>query len=175
LNGATFGAYYGGQRFPVINFGVDVRGTVMPVKDTMGVTLVTASPRAVFHLPLIPFALTAKPWLAVARFSMVREESARITAGALLLVRPSELTSTYCLLIDWRVIDYSFIRLAGPRANQNSITTGIVRIPSVDGCFGPEPCGWTVGSGELLLSWWRLFLRSISANIDYVPNLVLYT
>jgi hypothetical protein len=130
LNGATFGAYYDGQRFPVINLGIDVRGTVMPVKDTTAVTLVTAGPRAVFHLPLVPLRPYGEAMVGGGKVQYgsggigtynSSSFAAGVAAGADLHILP---------LIDWRVIDYSFIRLAGPRANQNSITTGIVvRIP----------------------------------------------
>lgn len=130
LNGASFGAYYDSHRFPVVNFGIDVRGTVLPVKDTTGVTLITAGPRAVFHLPLIPLRPYGEGMIGGGKVQYGSggigsynsgSFAAGVTAGADLHILP---------FIDWRVIDYSFTRLVGPKANQNSITTGIVvRIP----------------------------------------------
>ncbi|HEY8997168.1 MAG TPA: outer membrane beta-barrel protein [Edaphobacter sp.] len=130
LNGGTFGAIYDSKRFPVVNFGIDVRGTVLPVKDTTGVTIFTAGPRAVFHLPLIPVRPYAEAGIGGGKVQFGSggigtynsgSFAASVTAGADLHILP---------LIDWRVIDYSYIRLVGPKTNQNSITTGIViRIP----------------------------------------------
>jgi hypothetical protein len=130
LNGATFGAYYDSHRFPVLNFGIDVRGTILPVKETTGVKLVTAGPRVVLHLPLVPLRPYGEGLLGGGKVQYGSGGigtynsgtfAAGATVGADLHILP---------WIDWRVIDYSFTRLVGPKANQNSLTTGIVvRIP----------------------------------------------
>lgn len=128
-NGGTFGAYYDNHHFPVINFGLDVRGAVLNSDDVTQVTSVTAGPRAVFHLPLVPLhpyveglvgGAHVQTGQGVARYNGTNL-AAGFAAGADFTVLPH---------IDWRVIDYSYTRLPGPSASQSTFTTGIViRIP----------------------------------------------
>lgn len=126
LSGGTFGTFYDGKHYPVVNFGIDVRGVVLPVTEAVGVFAFTVGPRAVVHLPGIPVhpyveitAGAAKVQYGsggIASYNRVGF-AASATAGADLHLLP---------FLDWRVIDYSFTRLQGPKSNQTSFTTGIV-------------------------------------------------
>ena len=130
LNGATFGAYYDSQHFPVVNFGLDVRGVVLPVKSTTGVTVVTVGPRAVLHLPLIPIRPYAEVQVGGGKVQYGSGGIGTYDSGGLAASAIAGADLHLLPYIDWRVIDYSFTRLVGPKADQNSFTTGIVvRIP----------------------------------------------
>ena len=128
-NGGLFGAYYDNHHFPLINFGLDLRGSVLTSDSVVKVTAVTGGPRAVLHLPLVPL----RPYVeglvggahvqtgqGVARYDGTNL-AAGIAAGADFTILPR---------IDWRIIDYSYTRLPGPGTSQSTFTTGIaVRIP----------------------------------------------
>jgi hypothetical protein len=130
LNGITFGAFYDSQHFPIVNFGIDVRGVVLPVKNTTGVTTVTVGPRAVFHLPRIPIHPYGEVTVGGGKVQYGSGGIGTYNSGGFAASAIAGADLHLLPLIDWRVIDYSFTRLAGPKANQNSITTGIVvRIP----------------------------------------------
>ncbi len=128
-NGGTFGAFYDNHHFPLINFGLDVRGVLVNSDSVTKVTAVTAGPRAVFHLPLVPVhpyveglvgGAHVQTGQGVARYDGTNL-AAGFAAGADLTILP---------YISWRVLDYSYTRLPGPGTSQNNLTTGLVlRIP----------------------------------------------
>lgn len=128
-NGGLFGAYYDNHHFPLVNFGVDLRGAVLNSDDTTKITSVTAGPRAVFHLPLIPLHPYVEGLVGGAHVQdgqgTTRYDGTGLAAGF-----AAGADFTILPRIDWRVIDYSYTRLTGPDRYQSTFTTGIaVRIP----------------------------------------------
>ncbi len=128
INGGTFGLQYDGSHHPLLNFGIDVRGSIIS-SDSTRVTAVTAGPRVIFHLPIVPLRPYAEGLIGGAQVSVGQGVAATDTggfaagfaAGADLHLLP---------YVDWRVLDYSYSRLQAGHTYQNSITTGIViRIP----------------------------------------------
>ncbi len=128
-DGGTFGAFYDRAHFPVLNFGVDLRGVIVNSDTYSKVTSVTAGPRVVAHLPIVPIRPYAEGLLGGAHVQSGQGVAAQDThsfaagyaAGADLRILP---------WIDWRVLDYSYTRLLGSHTSQSSLTTGIVvRIP----------------------------------------------
>ena len=128
LNGGTFGVQYDGKHFPLVNFGVDVRGSIVSSGDSR-VTAVTAGPRIIFHLPLIPLRPYAEGLVGGAHvrsgqgFALTDSGgfAGGFAAGGDLHILP---------WIDWRVVDYSYTRLqAGPTYGSNISTGIVIRIP----------------------------------------------
>ena len=129
-NGGTFGVYYDATHLPLINFGLDLRGTVLTSDNITKVKSITVGPRAVVHLPAIPLRPYAEFLVGGASVQTGQGVAytnkdgldAGFALGADLRVLP---------WIDWRVLDYSYSRLdARVGTNSNSLTTGIVlRIP----------------------------------------------
>ena len=129
LNGGTVGAFYDGSRHPLINFGVDVRATFLPEKNTISITAVTAGPRLVVHLPVVPLRPYAELLVGGAHakigqgftFQDRTSVAAGAAVGADLRVLP---------FIDWRVLEYNWTRVQAIPTYQHTLTTGIViRLP----------------------------------------------
>ena len=129
LNGGTVGAYYDGSRHLLVNFGVDVRATFLPEKNFASITAVTAGPRVVFHLPVVPLRPYAELLVGGAHaktgqgftFQDRTAFAGGAAVGADLHVLP---------FIDWRVLEYSYTRVQAIPTYQQTLTTGIViRIP----------------------------------------------
>jgi hypothetical protein len=133
MNGGTFGAYFDASHHPLLNFGVDLRAAALPSATsnnaTASLTAVTAGPRVVLHLPVIPIRPYAEGLVGGAHIrngqgaSFIDETdlAAGFAAGADLHIFP---------YVDWRIIDYSYTRINSAHTSQNSFTTGLVlRIP----------------------------------------------
>ncbi len=126
LNGGTFGLFYDGHHFPIVNFGIDARVVALPTTDNVSVTTFTVGPRAVIHLPRIPI----RPYAEITvgggsvKYGTGGTGSYNDGGGAFSAIAGADLR----LLshVDWRVLDYSFTRLVGPHANQHNLTTGVV-------------------------------------------------
>lgn len=129
LNGGTAGLYYDGSRHILVNFGVDVRGTFLPEKNSTSITAVTAGPRLAVHLPVIPLRPYGELLVGGAHASTGQGFAFQdrtgfaggVAVGADLRILP---------FIDWRVLDYSYTRVQAVPTYQQTLTTGIVfRIP----------------------------------------------
>jgi len=129
INGGTFGAYFDSAHLPVLNFGIDIRGTVLPSNSVTKVNSITVGPRAVLHLPAIPLRPYAEGLIGEAHVQTGQGVAytdqggldAGFALGADLTILPH---------LDWRVLDYSYSRLDAAHAYQSSFTTGFVfRVP----------------------------------------------
>lgn len=129
LYGGTVGAYFDGSHHPLVNFGVDLRATFLPEKNSTSITAVTAGPRLVVHLPVVPLRPYAELLVGGAHaktgqgftFQDRTSVAAGAAVGADLRILP---------FIDWRVLDYSYTRVQAVPTYQQTLTTGIViRIP----------------------------------------------
>jgi hypothetical protein len=125
MNGGTFGAYFDGSHHPLLNFGVDLRGVVLPSNTSPSVTSITAGPRVILHLPVIPIHPYGEVLIGGAHVrdgqGVAYTDTSGFASSADLHILP---------YIDWRILDYSYTRLNSAHASQNSFTTGlVVRIP----------------------------------------------
>jgi hypothetical protein len=126
LYGTTFGGYYNAYHVPLVNVGLDARVSILDGSNTVNGLV---GPRVEVHIPFL------KPYLegligasnisggqGVTAFSQTAF-SYGFTAGADLTILPR---------IDWRVVDYSYVRTPSvvTGTNQDILTTGIVlRLP----------------------------------------------
>lgn len=129
LNGGTAGVYYDGSRHPLVNFGVDVRATFLPEKNSISVRSITAGPRLVVHLPVVPLRPYAELLVGGAHaktgqgftFQDRTGFAGGAAVGADLHILP---------FVDWRVLEYSYTRVQAVPTYQQTLTTGIViRVP----------------------------------------------
>jgi len=128
--GPTFGAYYDSHHFPVINFGLDARVSLIDSSNSTKVTSGLIGPRAVLHLPAIPIRPYAEVLGGVAQsqygqgvaYINSKDFAYGFAAGVDLHILP---------YLDWRVLDYTYTRLQDTESTgQKSLTTGLVlRIP----------------------------------------------
>lgn len=125
LYGGTVGLYYDGSRHPLVNFGVDVRGTLFPEQNNADVTAVLAGPRVKLHLPVIPLRPYGEALVGGARAKTGQGVASQdrtafaggFAVGADLRILP---------FIDWRVLEYSYTHLNAALNHQQTLTTGIV-------------------------------------------------
>ena len=126
LYGTTFGGYYNALHVPLISLGLDARVSILDGSNTVNGL---AGPRLELHIPFL------KPYIegqvgashisggqGVTTFNQTAF-SYGFAAGADLTILPR---------IDWRVVDYNYIRTPSVVAgtNQDVLTTGIViRLP----------------------------------------------
>lgn len=129
MYGGTFGGYFDGSHHPLLNFGIDIRGTVLSNGNNPSLHSVTVGPRAVFHLPAIPLRPYAEGLIGDAHVKIGQGVAysdnsgldAGFALGADLTILPH---------IDWRILDYSYSRIDAAHTYQKSFTTGLViRIP----------------------------------------------
>lgn len=129
INGGTFGGYFDASHHPLLNFGIDIRGTVLSNNNNPSVHSLTVGPRAVVHLPVIPLRPYAEGLIGEAHVKIGQGVAysdnsgldAGFALGADLTILPH---------IDWRVLDYSYSRIDAAHTYQHSFTTGlVVRIP----------------------------------------------
>ena len=133
MNGGTFGAYFDASHHPLLNFGIDLRAAVLPSSTSnnsiASLSSVTAGPRVILHLPVIPIHPYAEGLIGGAHvrhgqgtaFIDETDFAAGFAAGADVHIFP---------YIDWRILDYSYTRVNSAHTSQNSFTTGLVlRIP----------------------------------------------
>lgn len=128
INGGTFGGYFDAGRLPLLNFGIDIRGTVLSSGNT-SVHSLAVGPRAVLHLPVIPLrpyaeGLIGEGHVKVGQGVAYTDNSgldAGFVLGADLTILPH---------VDWRVLDYSYSYIEGAHTYEHNFTTGlVVRIP----------------------------------------------
>ncbi|NYF79396.1 hypothetical protein [Granulicella arctica] len=131
IKGATFGAYYDAVHLPLVNFGVDARGSVLGGSGMTQVKSGLFGPRAVAHLPIVPL----KPYvegLIGAGQVQVGQGTAASSATHLEYGLAAGADFTFFPRLDWRVVDYQyggFDRLNGT-TGQKTISTGLVfRLP----------------------------------------------
>ncbi len=129
INGGTVGLQYDGRHHPLVNFGLDLRGTVLTGDSDSRTTQVVGGPRIVLHLPVVPLHPYAEALVGGASVKFGQGSATTSTgsvAGGFALG-----TDLHILpFIDWRVIDYNYTRLVEAHAGQSSFSTGIViRIP----------------------------------------------
>jgi hypothetical protein len=128
--GPTFGAYYDRYHFPVLNFGLDARVSLIDSSRSTQVTSGLIGPRAVLHLPAVPIRPYAEGLVGVAQAQYGQGiASVNSTDIAYGFAAGVDLHILPCL--DWRVLDYTYTRLEDTdTSSQKSITTGLVlRIP----------------------------------------------
>ena len=127
--GSTFGAYYTAWHFPVLNFGIDARGSILGTggsSDPRKVYSGLAGPRVILHLPILPLKPYAEGLVGVGHIDEGFGNTSS-TAFADGLAAGADLT--FFPRLDWRVVEYSYIRLPGG-INENAFSTGLVfRIP----------------------------------------------
>jgi hypothetical protein len=126
IYGTTFGAYYNAYHVPLVNLGLDTRISILDGSNTVNGLI---GPRVELHIPII------KPYLeglvggsnisggrGITTFSQT-SLSYGFAAGADVTIFPR---------LDWRVVDYNYIRTpdVGNGINQDVLTTGLVlRLP----------------------------------------------
>jgi hypothetical protein len=129
FNGGTFGAFYDGSHFPLLNLGIDLRGAVLPSNSVTKVNSITAGPRLVLHLPHVPLRPYGELLLGEAHIQTGQGVAATDASG-LDATAAAGIDLRILPHLDWRVLDYSFSRLNAAHTYQNSFTTGLVfRIP----------------------------------------------
>lgn len=129
INGGLVGLQYDGSHHPLVNFGIDLRGSFLMGDNETRTTTVVGGPRLVLHLPVVPLhpygeALVGGGSVRFGQGSATTNTGSLaggVAAGADLHLLP---------FIDWRVIDFSYSRLVQAHTGQKSFSTGIViRIP----------------------------------------------
>ncbi|SEB80563.1 outer membrane beta-barrel protein [Terriglobus roseus] len=127
LNGGTFGLYYDTTYGQVVALGIDARVEIVTNTTNPGttVTSVLLGPRLAIPLP----AVGLRPYIEVlvggahskAGQGFASTDSGGVVAGgavgADLRILPH---------VDWRVLDYSYMRVQGLNTYQQSFTTGVV-------------------------------------------------
>jgi hypothetical protein len=126
IYGTTFGGYYNTFHLPLLNFGLDARVSILDGSNTVNGLI---GPRAEAHIPLL------KPYLeglVGASHISGGQGVAAFTDTALSYGFAAGADVTIFPRLDWRVVDYNFVRspnIAGG-INQDILTTGIVlRLP----------------------------------------------
>lgn len=128
--GPTFGAYYG-KGFPLVNLGLDLRGSLLGTGSSNEVDSGQIGPRVAVHLPVVPLKPYVEGLVGMGHASIRQTYASAdgnyleysVVAGADLTILPR---------IDWRVAEYTYSRLPNllGGTDETSISTGIVlRIP----------------------------------------------
>ena len=129
INGGTVGVQYDGSRHPLVNFGLDLRGTLLTGDSDTRTTQVVGGPRLVLHLPVVPLHPYGEALVGGASVKLGQGVATRSTGS---VAAGAAIGADLHLLpfIDWRVIDYTYTRLVQGHTGQQSFSTGIViRIP----------------------------------------------
>lgn len=128
MYGGTFGGYYDGIHFPVVNFGLDLRFAFLGGGGDPSATTGLAGPRAVLHLPVLPI----RPYgevLAGAGHVTRGEGFASTDETIFDYGVAAGLDATILPRIDWRVVDYQHT-WSPSGIHQSSLSSGLVlRIP----------------------------------------------
>lgn len=131
--GPTFGAYYDGAHFPVVNFGIDARAALLGsgAEPSTKVDSVLVGPRAVLHAPVLPLHPYAEGLVGEAHVQV--GQGATYSSGSHLGYGfAAGVDMTFFPRLDWRIVEYTLSRFSGPSgANvQKTLSTGLVfRIP----------------------------------------------
>ena len=131
--GSTFGAYYDKGILPLVNLGVDARGSILGENTSDELDSGLAGPRVAVHLPLVPINPYVEGLVGMGHADMGEGfghfagnffEYA-VVGGADLTIFPR---------VDWRVIDFTWGRLPNldGGTSESVFSTGIVlRLPAL--------------------------------------------
>ena len=128
--GPTFGAYYDRYHFPLLNFGLDARVSLIDSSSSTKVTSGLIGPRAVLHLPVVPIRPYVEALAGVAS-SQYGDGVTSVNSKDLAYGFAAGVDLHILPYLDWRVLDFNYTRLQDTdTSTQKSLTTGIVlRIP----------------------------------------------
>jgi hypothetical protein len=128
IEGASFGAYYNTVHLPVVNFGFDLRGSVLGGGGATQVKSGLAGPRVVAHLPVVPLHPYVEGLVGAGDVKFGQGLAAR-DATHLGYGLAAGVDFTFFPRLDWRVVDYQWGHYNGV-GDQSTITTGLVlRLP----------------------------------------------
>jgi hypothetical protein len=127
IYGPTFGAYYTTVHLPVLNFGVDARGSVLGGSGVTQVKSGLIGPRVVAHLPIVPLRPYVEGLVGAGQVQFAGTNSTHLEYGL-----AGGVDLTFFPRLDWRVVDYQYGSFSGLNGgtSQKTISTGLVfRIP----------------------------------------------
>jgi hypothetical protein len=126
IYGPTFGAYYTTVHLPVLNFGVDARGSVLGGSGVTQVKSGLIGPRVVAHLPIVPLKPYVEGLVGAGQVQVAGTSSTHLEYGL-----AGGVDFTFFPRLDWRVVDYQYGSFNGLNGgNQKTISTGLIfRIP----------------------------------------------
>jgi hypothetical protein len=128
IYGPTLGAYYDGMHLPLVNFGADLRASILGSGGNTQVDSGMIGARAVIHAPLLPIKPYGEMLIGAAHvqtgqgFGATNKTAFEYAAlgGADLTIFPR---------LDWRVVEYQYSWFAGG-PQQQMLSTGLVfRVP----------------------------------------------
>jgi len=131
--GPTFGAYYDGAHFPLVNFGIDARAALLGsgAEPSTKVDSVLVGPRAVLHAPVLPLRPYAEALVGAAHVQ-IGQGTAYSSASHINYGFAAGVDMTFFPRLDWRVVEYTYTRFTGSSGAdaQKTLSTGLVfRIP----------------------------------------------
>jgi len=132
IKGASFGAYYDPIHLPLVNFGIDARGSVLGGSGATQVKSGLIGPRAVVHLPILPLKPYVEGLIGVGQVQVGQGVAATRSGTQFEYGLAAGVDFTFFPRLDWRVVDYQYGAFNGSNSttSQKTLSTGLVfRLP----------------------------------------------